>query len=153
MMGTAEKNVPLDTANRWFERLLNLVRTTISHKRVFADALLVYKLFFLKTRHECEFFAALLNANISNESKRRRYMGPLRERDLVLELDVNESEPEFTVKDGRVRVGLRSVAGVDRDLAGEIVKARGRGRFASLESASDNQATPYLHTIRVRLTA
>jgi DNA polymerase-3 subunit alpha len=133
MMGTAEKNVPLDTANRWFERLLQLVRTTISHKRVFADALLVYKLFFLKTRHECEFFAALLNANLSNESKRRRYMGPLRERDLVLELDVNESEPEFTVEEGRVRVGLRSVAGMDRDLAGEIVKARGRGRFTSLE--------------------
>ncbi len=133
MMGTAEKNVPLDTANKWFERLLHFVNFTISRKRVFADALLVYKLFFQKTKHEIEFFAALLNANLANESKRRRYMGPLRERDLIRELDVNISEPEYAVEDGRIRVGLRSVTGVDRDMAVRIVRARGRGAFQSLE--------------------
>jgi len=133
MAGTAERNVALETANQWFERLLYSSKGAISRKRVFADALLVYKLFFLKVRHEASFYAGLLNANVENEGKLARYLDPLRKREMVAEVDVKRSDVEFTVENGRIRVGFRAVSGLTAETAQRIVKARGKGGFDSLE--------------------
>ncbi len=133
MIGAADGNVPVDEANRWFERLMRHARTSISRKRVFADALLVYKLFFLKTRHAPWFYAALLNAHLESEGKLDKYLGWLRTRGIVLGLDINRSRREFVVEDGRVRSGFGVVGGLDEEKTQRIARARARRPFDSLE--------------------
>jgi DNA polymerase-3 subunit alpha len=133
MMGAAEKGVAMEAANRWFERVLRVTKTTISRKRVFADALLVYKLYHLKTRHEASFYAALLNSNVENEGKLERYLGALRARGMLLPLDVNRSGVEFTVEDGTVRTGFCATPGLGTEKVERVVKARARGAFDSVE--------------------
>ncbi|MBP2681107.1 MAG: dnaE, partial [Candidatus Krumholzibacteriota bacterium] len=131
--GAADSNLPIDAANRWFERLMRYARRAISRKRVFADALLVYKLFLLKTRHAPWFYAALLNANLESEGKLEKYLGPLRARGVVLGVDVNRSRREFAVEDGRVRAGFGVVGGLDEEKILRITRARARRPFDSLE--------------------
>jgi DNA polymerase-3 subunit alpha len=133
MIGAADGNVPVDEANRWFERLMRHARTSISRKRVFADALLVYKLFFLKTRHAPWFYAALLNAHLESEGKLDKYLGWLRTRGIVLGLDINRSRREFVVEDGGVRSGFGVVGGLDEEKTQRIARARARRPFDSLE--------------------
>jgi DNA polymerase-3 subunit alpha len=133
MTGTADNNVPMDTANRWFEKLLYYSKTTMNRKRVFSDALLVYKLFFLKTHHESVFYASLLDSYTANEGRLSRYLTHLRGAGLVLDLDVNRSGVSFTRENGKVRVGFCSVSGIDREVLERIVRVRGKGLFQSLE--------------------
>ncbi|MEJ2721687.1 MAG: PHP domain-containing protein, partial [bacterium] len=141
MAGTADNNVPMDVANRWFEKLLYHSKTTMSRKRVFADALLVYKLFFLKTHHEAVFYAALLNSYSDNDSRLSRYLTQLRSTGLVLDLDANRSDVVFARENGKVRVGLCSVQGIERDVLEKIIKARGRGVFRSLRDFVERVGT------------
>ena len=133
MIGTADSNVPMDAANRWFERLLRHSKTTISRKRVFADALLVYKLFFFKTRHEPWYYTALLNSNLESEGKLEKYLGPLRVRGMILGVDANRSGHRFAVEEGKIRAGFCVVGGLGEEKAHRIVKARAKRPFDSLE--------------------
>jgi DNA polymerase-3 subunit alpha len=133
MTGTADANIPMDTANQWFERLIYHSKTTMSRKRVFADALLVYKLFFLKTHHEAVFYLALLDSYRDNEARLSRYVSHLRDHGLLLDLDVNRSDVRFGLENGKIRVGLCAIPGLDGDVAERIVKARRRGEYRSLE--------------------
>ncbi|UCG52551.1 MAG: PHP domain-containing protein [Candidatus Latescibacterota bacterium] len=133
MTGTADANLPMEKANEWFERLLYHSKTTMSRKRVFADALLVYKLFFLKTHHESVFYLALLESYCDNEGRLSRYVSYLRDRGLLLDLDVNRSDVRFGLENGKIRVGLCAVPGMDGEVAERIVKARRRGEYRSLE--------------------
>lgn len=134
MRGAAERGVAVEAANRWFERLMRLAKTTMSHGRVFADALLVYKLFFLKTHHEAAFWAALLNTNLENESKSERYLGTLRARGMVLPVDANRSDVGFAVEEDRfIRTGLCNIRSFDAEKGRRVVSARMKRPFDSLE--------------------
>jgi DNA polymerase III subunit alpha len=150
MIGAADGNVPVDEANRWFERLMRHARTSISRKRVFADALLVYKLFFLKTRHAPWFYAALLNAHLDSEGKLDKYLGSLRARGIILGVDINRSTREFVVEDGRVRSGLGVIAGLDDEKIQLITKARSRRAFDSLEDFVKRVGARHLDRADVR---
>jgi DNA polymerase-3 subunit alpha len=133
MSGAAENNVALETANRWFEKIIHQAKSTISHKRVFADALLVYKLFLLKTRHEPWFYAALLNSNLENEGKLEKYLSPLRERGMLLGLDVNRSDLTYSVEAQMVRTGFCAVPGLGEEIVERILKTREKRKFDSFE--------------------
>jgi DNA polymerase-3 subunit alpha len=150
MIGAADGNVPVDEANRWFERLMRHARTSISRKRVFADALLVYKLYFLKTRHAPWFYAALLNAHLDSEAKLDRYLGRLRAGWMILGVDINRSPLEFVVEDGRVRSGLRVIAGLDEEKFQRITKARSRRAFDSLDDFVKRVGARHLDRADVR---
>jgi DNA polymerase-3 subunit alpha len=133
MIGAADSDLPLDEATRWFERLMRHSRISISRKRVFADALLVYKLFLLKARHPAWFYAALLNAHLEGDGKLEKYIVPLRTRGIVLGVDVNRSRREFTVEDGSVRSGFCVVQGLTDEKIQRIEKARAKRPFESLD--------------------
>ncbi len=133
MTGAAENNVEMDIAVRWFEKVIHHAESTTSHKRVFADALLVYKLFLLRTRHEPWFYAALLNSNVENEGKLEKYLAPLRARGMLLGLDVNRSELGYSVEARMVRTGFCAVPGLEEAIAERIRKARAKRKFDSFE--------------------
>ncbi len=133
MRAMADKDVPVESAATWFERVLFYSKQTIRRERVLADAILVYKMFYVKVYHPGVFHAALLNSNLENESRLQKYLGHLDNRGVVLPLDVNHSGHLFESVDGQVRVGFCAVAGLDKMAINRIIKTRGKGRFRSMD--------------------
>jgi DNA polymerase-3 subunit alpha len=133
MRAMADKDVPVESATTWFERVLFYAKQTIRRERVLADAILVYKMFYVKAYHPGVFHAALLNSNLQNESRFQKYLEHLDNRGVVLPLDINRSGHLFDSVDAQVRVGFCVVAGLDKMAINRIIKTRGKAGFRSME--------------------
>jgi DNA polymerase-3 subunit alpha len=134
MRRAANENVPMQEAQKWFEKILYYSPRTLSQQRVLADALIVYKMFFLKIHYPTNFFLSLLNTYWDNEAKVRMYLAYLHERRMFLAIDINKSELYFTLEEGKIRLGLHMVEGIDYPILLKIINARSRRRrFKSLE--------------------
>ena len=94
-----------------------------------------YQTAYLKANHPAEFMASMLTATKSNKDKTAVYLNECRKMGIeVLVPDVNESESDFTVHDGRIRFGLSAVRNVGVGVVDKIVEARDD---APLESFAD----------------
>jgi DNA polymerase-3 subunit alpha len=97
--------------------------------------LLAYQTAFLKAHYPAEFLAAMLTATKSNKDKTAVYLNECRQMGIeVLVPDVNESESDFVVHDGRIRFGLSAVRNVGVGVVEKIVAAR---QDESIESFLD----------------
>ena len=90
-----------------------------------AYGLVAYQTAFLKAHYPAEFLAAMLTATKSNKDKTAVYLNECRQMGIeVLVPDVNESESDFTVTDGRIRFGLSAVRNVGEGVVQKIIEAR-----------------------------
>jgi DNA polymerase-3 subunit alpha len=133
MKGTADREIPLESANEWFEKTLYYAKRTMSRQRILADALLIYKAFHLKCHHPFYYYLSLLNTYYDNETKVKNYLAFLHDMDALLPIDINKSELYYTLEKEKIRMGLSMVDGVSYASLLRILKARGRRRFRSLE--------------------
>ncbi|REK19712.1 MAG: DNA polymerase III subunit alpha [Actinobacteria bacterium] len=91
-----------------------------------------YQTAYLKAHHRAEYMAALLTATKSNKDRTAVYLNDCRQSAIeVLVPDVNESDSDFTVRDGRIRFGLSAIRNVGEAAVEKIVEARGEGPFES----------------------
>jgi DNA polymerase-3 subunit alpha len=133
MRAMADQDAPMESATTWFERVLFYAKQTIRRERVLADAILVYKMFYLKVYHPGIFHKALLNANQDSDNKLKKYLEHLDEADLLLALDINRSDYSFEAESNKVRTGFCVVQGLEQMAVNRIIKARGRGGFRSVD--------------------
>lgn len=133
MKGTADREIPMKAANEWFEKILYYAKRTMSRQRILADALLVYKAFYLKCHHQFYYYLSLLNTYYDNETKVKNYLAYLHDMDALLPVDINKSELYYTLEKDKIRMGISMVQGVSYPSLLRILKARGRRRFRSLE--------------------
>jgi DNA polymerase-3 subunit alpha len=97
-----------------------------------AYALIAYQTAYLKAHYPLEFLAAVLNSEINQTAALARHIMEARDQGLeLLPPDINRSDREFTVEDGKVRFGLAGVKNVGLGAIQEILEARGPGRFES----------------------
>ena len=96
-----------------------------------AYAYVTYQTAYLKTHYTPEFMAALLSSEIEDGNKRDIMVDHIADaRKLGVEVlppDVNLSDSEFTVHDGKIVFGLTAIKGVGRSSSDEIVRARNEG--------------------------
>ena len=136
-----------------------------------AYALVAYQTAYLKAHYPLEFLAAVLNSEINNTTALAKHIMEAREQGIeLLPPDINRSDRDFTVEDGKVRYGLSGVKNVGLGAIQEILEARGPGRFESfrdflerislnkvnrkvLESLIQGGAFDSLHPRRSRLMA
>jgi DNA polymerase-3 subunit alpha len=99
-----------------------------------AYALISYRTAFLKANYPEEFMAALLTSEIHNSDKIVAYINECREMGIeILPPDVNESESDFNVVDGRIRFGMSAIKNVGLGAIEAIIAARNEtGPFNSL---------------------
>ncbi|MGL5097072.1 MAG: DNA polymerase III subunit alpha, partial [Planctomycetia bacterium] len=99
-----------------------------------AYALLAYQTAYLKAHHPAEFMAALMSSEVDKTALLVEHIDDCKRMGLtVLPPDVNESDVEFTVVDGRVRFGMTAVKGVGEKAVASIVAERqARGAYKSL---------------------
>jgi len=94
-----------------------------AHAAAFGDT--GYKTAYLLTHYPAHFYAALLSNQPMGYFPPHTLVNEARRRGIViLGPDVNCSQPDFTVHDDAIRVGLRQVKGMPETLLGPIIQER-----------------------------
>jgi DNA polymerase-3 subunit alpha len=96
-----------------------------------------YQTAYLKTHYTPEFMAALLSSEIEDGNKRDvmvDHIADARKMGVeVLPPDVNLSDGEFAVHNGKIVFGLTAIKGVGRNSSDDVVRARNEGgRFKDI---------------------
>ncbi len=97
-----------------------------------AYALVAYQTAYLKAHYPLEFLAAVLNCEINNSTALAKHIMEARDQGIeLLAPDINHSDRDFTVENGKVRYGLAGVKNVGVGAIHNILEARGAARFES----------------------
>src|SRR5947199_60376 len=97
-------------------------------------AMIAYRTAYMKAHHPREYMAALISSVMNTKDRVPFYVNACDEMGIeVLPLDVNESQIDFAVVEGKIRFGLSAVKNVGEPAARAIIGARdGGGPFASI---------------------
>jgi len=96
-------------------------------------ALIAYRTAYLKAHHPAEYMAALISSVMNTKDKVPFYVSACDEMGIeVLPPDVNSSQADFAVVEGKIRFGLNAVKNVGESAARAIVAAREDGPFESV---------------------
>jgi DNA polymerase-3 subunit alpha len=100
--------------------------------------LVAYQTAYLKAHHPAEYLAALLTATKKDKDRTAIYLNECRQMGIkVLVPDVNESDSDFTVREGRIRFGLSAVRNVGEGVVEKIVETRADEVFTSFQDFVD----------------
>ncbi len=137
LKGAQERGVSKDVAADIFAKIVYFGGYGFNKSHSCAYAYVSYQAAYLKTHYTPEFMAALLSSEIDNSSKRDimvDHIADARKMNVeVLPPDVNVSDGEFSVHNGKIVFGLTAIKGVGRSSSEEIVRARNEGgRFKDI---------------------
>ena len=108
--------------------------------------LVAYQTAYLKAHFPAEYLASLLTATKRDKDRTAIYLHECRQMGIeVLVPDVNESDSDFTVHDGRIRFGLSAVRNVGEGVVEHIVAAREEEPFESFQDFVDRVDTSVLN--------
>ncbi len=111
-----------------FEMLIPFAEYGFNKSHAAAYSVLAYRTAYLKANHPAEFMAANLTNEIHDTDKLTEYILECREMGLeILPPDINLSERDFSVSDGRIVYGLMGIKNLGSQAVEEIVAERGRG--------------------------
>jgi DNA polymerase III subunit alpha len=97
-------------------------------------ALIAYRTAYMRAHHPREYMAALISSVMNTKDRVPFYVNACDEMGIeVLPPDVNESQLDFAVVEGKIRFGLSAVKNVGEPAARAIIRARDEsGPFASI---------------------
>ena len=91
-------------------------------------ALIAYQTAWLRANHPCEYMAALISSVMNTKDRVPIYVNACHEMGIeILPPDVNESQVDFAVVEGKIRFGLNAVKGVGEGAARSLINARKEG--------------------------
>ncbi len=91
-------------------------------------ALIAYRTAWLRANHPCEYMAALISSVMNTKDRVPLYVNACDELGIeVLPPDVNSSQTDFAVVEGKIRFGLNAVKSVGETAARAIIRARDEG--------------------------
>ncbi len=104
-----------------------------------AYALVAYQTAWLKAHYPAEYMAALLTATKRDKDRTALYLNECRTMGTrVLTPDINESDMDFSVRDGAIRFGLSAIRNVGEGVVEKILEARRHGGdFADFQDFVD----------------
>jgi DNA polymerase-3 subunit alpha len=131
LRGAQERGLKEETAREIFDLICYFGGYGFNKSHSAAYAHVGYQTAYLKAHYPAEFMAALLSSEIDDGGKRDILVEHIEDaRRLGVEVlppDINRSDSEFTVADGKILFGLTAIKGVGRGAAEAIVRARGAG--------------------------
>jgi DNA polymerase III subunit alpha len=106
-------------------------------------ALIAYRTAWLKANYPCQYMAALISSVMNTKDRVPLYVNACAEMGIEVEPpDVNCSQTDFAVVEGKIRFGLNAVKNVGEGAAAAIVAARGQGGpFTSLWELTERVPT------------
>ena len=132
--GCAANNVTPGVANQLWKDMEQAQDYSFNKSHAACYALIAYRTAWLRAHHPKEYMAALVSSVMNTKDRVPFYVNACREIGIeVLPPDVNSSECDFAVVEGRIRFGLNAVKNVGDSAARAIVAARAEGGpFTSL---------------------
>jgi len=128
LKGAAAKGYSGAQAEKIFELLVPFAGYGFNKSHAAAYSLLAYQTAYLKANYPAEFMAANLTNEINSTDKLSEYIAEARTMGLeVLPPDINVSEQEFTVREGKIVYGLRGIKNVGSAAVDHIVEERNQG--------------------------
>jgi DNA polymerase-3 subunit alpha len=140
--GAQERGVSRETAEEIYGLIVHFGGYGFNKSHTAAYAQIGYQTAYLKAHYTPEYMAALLSSEIDDGNKRDVFVDHIADaRRLGVAVrppDVNEGEPDFTVKDGQIVFGLTAIKGLGRGAAEEVTSARAaKGPFRDLFDFSE----------------
>jgi DNA polymerase-3 subunit alpha len=132
--GCAANGVPAGVAQQLWKDMESSQDYSFNKAHSACYALIAYRTAWLKANHPQEYMAALISSVMNTKDKVPYYVNACDEMGIeVLPPDVNSSECDFAVVEGKIRFGLNAVKNVGESAARAIVAARADGGpFASM---------------------
>jgi DNA polymerase III subunit alpha len=132
--GCARESVTPAVANQLWKDMEQAQDYSFNKSHAACYALIAYRTAWLKAHHPKEYMAALISSVMNTKDRVPFYVAACHEMGVeVLPPDVNSSECDFAVVEGKIRFGLNAVKNVGDSAARAIVHARGDGgEFTSL---------------------
>ncbi len=132
--GCAGNDVPPGVAQQLWKDMEQSQDYSFNKAHAACYALIAYRTAWLKANHAREYMAALISSVMNTKDRVPFYVNACDELGIeVLPPDVNESECDFAVVEGKIRFGLNAVKNVGDSAARAIIRARGEGgRYSSI---------------------
>ena len=128
MEGLAEKDVPPAVANKMWASFEATGDYSFNKSHAACYALISYRTAWLKANYPVEYMAALVSSVMNTKDKVPFYVNQCHEMGIeVLPPDVNTSDVDFTVVEGKIRFGMNAVKGVGVGAIEAIIAAREDG--------------------------
>ncbi len=125
MEGCLKGGVDEKVAGEVFDGMEKFAEYGFNKSHSAAYAVVTMQTAWLKAHHRVEFMAALLSSEKENTDKVVHHIGEARAHGCqVLPPDVNESEFDFSVPDGKIRFGMGAIKGVGEAAIEAIMAAR-----------------------------
>jgi DNA polymerase-3 subunit alpha len=134
LQGCAENDVTPAVAQQLWKDMESSQDYSFNKAHAACYALIAYRTAWLKANHPREYMAALISSVMNTKDRVPLYVNACREMGIeVLPPDVNFSQTDFAVVEGKIRFGLNAVKNVGGPAADAIVRARSEGgAFASI---------------------
>jgi DNA polymerase-3 subunit alpha len=127
LKGAVAKGYAGAEAERIFEMLVPFAGYGFNKSHAAAYSLLAYQTAYLKANHPAEFMAANLTNEINSTDKLSEYIAEARSMGLeVLPPNINLSEQDFAVQDGKIVFGLTGIKNVGSAAVDHIIEDRHR---------------------------
>ena len=137
--GAVQRGLAAGQATELFEMIEKFAGYGFNKSHSTAYALIAYMTAFLKAHYPVEFMAALLSGDIPGRNFKKKdalveHLEDCRRMNIeVVPPDINVSQADFTVADGKIHVGLSAIKGCGASAAQAISAARALGGpFTSL---------------------
>jgi DNA polymerase-3 subunit alpha len=132
--GCAQSGTTPQVANQLWKDMESSQDYSFNKSHAAGYALIAYRTAWLRANHPREYMAALISSVMNTKDRVPFYVSACHELGIEVEPpDVNESENDFAVVEGKIRFGLNAVKNVGDSAARAIVAARGDGgAFASI---------------------
>ena len=126
-------------AKNIFDLLIPFADYGFNKSHAVCYAVLAYKTAYCKANYPTEFWAANLTNEINSTETLRQYLAFARADSIkILPPDINLSEQDFSVSDGKIVYGLKGMKGLGQAAADEIIRARtDQGNFESFQDFLD----------------
>jgi DNA polymerase-3 subunit alpha len=139
MEGAAANNIPEKKATKIFDLMEHFAGYGFNRSHSAAYALLAYQTAYLKANYPVYFMAALLTSEKTNTDKVVQYIRVCRDMNIEVQApDINESQLDFSVVEGKIRFGLAAIKNVGESAIQSILESRAkRGKFEDLAEICD----------------
>lgn len=133
--GCVNNGIDEKVAGKIYDDMIDFAKYAFNKSHAACYAVVSFQTAYLKTYYPVEFMAALMTSVIDNTSKVAGYIYACKQMNIgILPPDVNESQMEFTVENGKIRFAMAAIKSLGRPTIQAILKERGeKGSFISMQ--------------------
>ena len=133
--GCVNNGIDEKVAGKIYDDMIDFAKYAFNKSHAACYAVVSFQTAYLKTYYPVEFMAALMTSVIDNTSKVAGYIYACKQMNIgILPPDVNESQREFTVENGKIRFAMAAIKSLGRPTIQAILKERGEnGSFISMQ--------------------